>query len=247
MAEKVRVLIVEDQGIIARALELKLDRLGYEVAGVSASGRDAIARIEQSCPDAILMDVIIKGDLDGVETAREVRRRFAIPVIYLTAHSDPKTLGRALETDPYGYLVKPYDEDQLRQVIISALRLHTYKTLAASREQLLVNVLDRVSEAVIALDQRGSITFFNPPAEALTGSKAADAVGAEWSKVFEIRNGGGESPADFAEALQKGEATSLDNWTLAAQGSTRRIRGAAAPLRDLRGCVGGAVLVLQRV
>jgi CheY-like chemotaxis protein len=102
-----RILIVEDEGIVAWDIEKNLRDLGFEVVGVAASGREALALAKSGQPDLILMDIRIQGDIDGITTAELVRRQLGIPVVYLTAHGDPETLERAKGTAPVGYLIKP--------------------------------------------------------------------------------------------------------------------------------------------
>jgi two-component system, cell cycle sensor histidine kinase and response regulator CckA len=102
-----RILIVEDEGLIAHNIASELVAAGYEVSGIADSCKDTLAQVHESHPDLILMDIRIKGALDGIETAMAVRDRFDIPVIYLTAHSDPQTINRAKMTGASGFLTKP--------------------------------------------------------------------------------------------------------------------------------------------
>ena len=108
------ILIVEDEAIVALDLSLQLADLGYAVAGVAASGEQAIALVATQVPDLILMDVRLQGQLDGIETAQQIRAGHDIPVIFLTSHSDADTVQRAARTAPYGYLTKPYQLKELR-------------------------------------------------------------------------------------------------------------------------------------
>ena len=120
----VRILVVEDQAIVALDIERKLTKLGYQVVGVVFSGEEAIAHAADACPDLVLMDIKLRGAMDGIEAASEIRERFHIPVIYLTALSDPETMKRALHSHPYGYVVKPFMGKELRQAIELALERH---------------------------------------------------------------------------------------------------------------------------
>lgn len=116
-----KILVVEDENVVALEIKKRLKRLGYLVPSVASSGREAINKTEGFLPDLVLMDIRLKGDMDGIETAKEINKRFNIPVIYLTAHSDDETLKRAKQTDPYGYILKPFEEDDLRTTIELAL------------------------------------------------------------------------------------------------------------------------------
>ncbi len=116
-----RILIVEDEHIVAMGIKRMLKSLGYTVTGVASSGEDAIGKAESTFPDIVLMDVMLKGGMDGVEAAKEIRERFDVPVVYLTAYSDNKILERVKRTEPFGYIIKPFDENDLYSNIEVAL------------------------------------------------------------------------------------------------------------------------------
>ncbi len=116
-----RILVVEDEHIVAMGIKKMLKNLGYTVTGVASSGEDAISKTESTFPDVVLMDIMLKGDMDGVEAAREIRERFDVPIVYLTAYSDNNILERAKITEPFGYIIKPFDEKDLYSSIEIAL------------------------------------------------------------------------------------------------------------------------------
>jgi two-component system, response regulator PdtaR len=120
-----RILIVEDEHIVAMGIKRMLKGLGYTVTGVASSGEDAISKAESTFPDLVLMDIMLKGELDGVEAAQEIKERFDIPVVYLTAYSDSNILERVKKTGPFGYIVKPFDEKDLHSNI--EIALHRYR------------------------------------------------------------------------------------------------------------------------
>jgi len=109
-----RILIVEDEGIVARDIEETVRALGYSVTDVTTNAADALEKAARNQPDLVLMDIRLKGEMDGVDTAIALQGRFGTPVIYLTAHGDEITLNRAEVTSPRGYLVKPFRKDDLR-------------------------------------------------------------------------------------------------------------------------------------
>ncbi|MCQ1536172.1 response regulator [Methanosarcina sp. KYL-1] len=129
-----RILIVEDEHIVAMGIKRMLKNLGYTVTGIASSGDDAISKAESTFPDLVMMDIMLKGDMDGVEAAKEIRARFNIPVVYLTAYSDSKIIERAKKTEPFGYIVKPFDEKDLHSSIEVAL--HRYRTEKKSGEAI---------------------------------------------------------------------------------------------------------------
>ncbi len=119
---KHNILIVEDEAIIAKDLQLTLERLGYRVAGTTASGEVAIEMACRHLPDLVLMDIVLKGQLDGIEAAAQIRESLGIPAIYLTAYADKATMERAKLTEPLGYLLKPFEERELYTVVEAALQ-----------------------------------------------------------------------------------------------------------------------------
>ena len=118
------VLLVEDERIVADDIANSLQNFGYTVCGVASSGADALKKVKETRPDLILMDIVLKGDTDGIETAHKVKSLFDIPVIYLTAHADDDTLARARVTEPYGYVIKPFQERELHAAVEMALHKH---------------------------------------------------------------------------------------------------------------------------
>lgn len=118
---RARVMIVDDEILVAEDLKERLSSLGYEVTAVVGTGADAVTKAQETTPDIILMDIQLKGDMDGIEAAHEIKERFDISVVYLTAYSDQVTLDRAKVTTPFGYLIKPFAERELHSTIEMAL------------------------------------------------------------------------------------------------------------------------------
>ncbi|AFZ43781.1 response regulator receiver protein [Halothece sp. PCC 7418] len=116
-----KILIVEDELIIAKSLARQLEKFMYEVVGIVSTGEKALAKIESDPPDLVLMDIVIAGEMDGIETAQKIQERFQIPVIYLTAYSDEETLKRVQESGSYGYILKPYKQREVHAAIMMAL------------------------------------------------------------------------------------------------------------------------------
>jgi DNA-binding NarL/FixJ family response regulator len=116
-----KVLIVEDEVIVARDLQGSLEGMGYEVVGIAVSGRMAVKLATRTRPDVVLMDIVLKGDMDGIQAAEEIGRLLDIRVVFLTAHSDQYTFARAKMTRPSGYIIKPFDVKKLQETIEAAL------------------------------------------------------------------------------------------------------------------------------
>lgn len=119
---KVSILIVEDDDIITKVIDWRLNNLGYSVCGKASTGIDALNFLSEQTPDLILMDINIKGGMDGIETAKKIKEKYTIPFVYITSHSDGPTLERAKETKPDGFIIKPFDDNDLRVAIELALK-----------------------------------------------------------------------------------------------------------------------------
>lgn len=135
MSEYIKILIVEDEKIVAIDLKRRLTKLGYQVTGMAASGQKALALIDQELPNIVLMDIHIQGDIDGVEAATILQKTHSIPVIYLTAYSEEKTLTRASATKPYGYLLKPFSDRELHIIIQVSIERYQSDILLIKNEQ----------------------------------------------------------------------------------------------------------------
>ena len=188
-----KILIVEDEIIIAEGLQRKLKTMEYDIIGIASSGEEAIKKIKENNPDLILMDIVIHGMMDGIETAAQIHSLFDIPVVYLTAYADEKTLQRAKITEPFGYLIKPFKERELQITIEISLYKHEMEKklkeserILREKNQWLAAVIESIGDAVIATDPEGTIKLMNPMAEGLTGWKQEDAIGKTLAGVFNI-------------------------------------------------------------
>jgi PAS domain S-box-containing protein len=157
---KKQILIVEDEKIVADDLRMSLERLGYRVSGVVSSGEDAIRKVEELPPDLVLMDIVLKG-MGGIEAAGIIRSRFNIPVVYLSAHADRKTLEQAKVTEPFGYLTKPFDEGDLYSAIELAIYKHDLENKLKESEEKYKKIFDLCPEAIVILDDKGNILDIN--------------------------------------------------------------------------------------
>jgi PAS domain S-box-containing protein len=243
------VLVVEDELIIAKGVEKQLKGLGYAVSGLAASGEDAVRMAVERRPDLILMDINLGGGMDGVEAAGRVREQLDVPVVYLTAFSDDATLQRAKLTQPFGYILKPYDDKDLQTAIEIRLYRHRMDRRLRENEQWLAATLASIGDGLIATDEQGRVRFMNTLAEQLTGWPQADALGKGVAEVFRVVEAASRQPVPnpVLEALAKGASVSLARNTnlLSRSGRECPVDDSAAPIRDVNGRVSGAVLVFR--
>src|SRR4051794_21382046 len=149
------ILVVEDEAVVAKDLQTRLKKLGYHVPLTVPTGEEAIDRARELRPALILMDIRLKGDLDGIEAAARIQQDFRTPIIYLTAYADEGTLDRAKVTEPFGYILKPFNERELHTAIQVALFKHKAEAELRKSERWLAATLQGMGEAVIAVDPEG--------------------------------------------------------------------------------------------
>jgi PAS domain S-box-containing protein len=246
-----RILIVEDDRIVARDIQQQLIRIGHTVVGITARGEDALPLTIRSRPNLVLMDIRLEGGIDGIDAAQQIGERCGVPVIYLTAYADDQTLRRAGVTEPFGYLLKPFEDSQLRTTIEMALYKHAAERKLRESERRYAVTLSSIGDAVIATDEKLQVTFMNPVAEALTGWSRTDAIGLPLAEVFRIINEDTrqtvENPA--VKVLRLGVVVGLANHTilLARDGRERPIDDCGSPIVDDRGEITGIVLVFRDI
>jgi PAS domain S-box-containing protein len=243
-----QILVVEDEVIVAKDLQNELKSLGYEVLAIAASGEEALDKAAAGHPSLALMDIRLKGKMDGVDAAQEMRRRFNIPVVFLTAYADEGTLQRAKIAEPYGYLLKPFERRELRTSIETALHKHKMERKLQLKEQWLTSVLWSIGEAVLVADKGGVVTFINPVAELLTGWNRREAVGMPLAAVLRLAGPDQQTVEHpIVRVLRDGEVVHIgeDFDLLTKGGQSVQIEDSAAPLKDASGGIRGAVVVFS--
>ncbi len=161
------ILIVEDEFIVAKDLQTDLEKLGYPVCGRVNSAEKAIQQLQETGTDLVLMDIMLKGKMTGIEAASEIRSRFHIPVIYVTANTNKHLLEKAKVTEPFGFIVKPFNERELQASIEMALYKHRMEELLRESEEKYRRVVENANES-IAVAQDGMLKFFNPKTMEIT-------------------------------------------------------------------------------
>jgi PAS domain S-box-containing protein len=187
MIESKRVLVVEDESIVALEIQDRLMGFGY-ITLLASSGEEAIKKADVFHPDIVLMDIMLKGGMDGIEAAGQIKRSMDIPILYLTAYSDENTLQRAKSTQPNGYLIKPFQARELNISLEIALYRYDIERRLKESERWLNSTLNSIGDAVITTDGKGIIKLINPYAEALTGWNHEYAIGMQLGEVFNVIN-----------------------------------------------------------
>jgi len=164
-----KILVVEDENIVAKEIQKSLIDLGYRISGLVSSGDEAIRSAEKMRPDVVLMDIKLKGEQDGIETAEEIKNRFDIPVIYLTAYADEDTLHRAKITEPHGYILKPFKSRELNAIIEMTLYKHQAEKLLLEREERFRRLFEQSNDAIFIHNLDGSIIDVNTRACEMLG------------------------------------------------------------------------------
>jgi PAS domain S-box-containing protein len=245
-----KILVVEDEKITAEHIKLGLESANYEVVGLVTSGESAIKMVEEQSVDLVLMDIHLKGEMDGIDTAEEIRERFGIPVIFLTAYSDENTVQRAKITEPSGYILKesfgiikkPFVESELHTAIEITLYRHRTEKRLRENQRWLAAVLNSINDAVIATDSLRQVKFMNPVAEELTGWIEEDAIGMDLGEVFKIL---GVKNVSKDVSLEQ-DVLPLDHVMLILQDGTQtQINGNVTPIKDEMGNIEGLVVIFR--
>ena len=219
--EAARILIVEDDQVVVKGLEAYLTDLGHEVVGVATRGEEAVRKTRETNPDLVMMDIVLKGQMDGIEAAAEIRSQFAAPVVYLTAYTDTGILDRAKLTEPYGYLVKPITESELRSTIEMALHKAVMdERLRESEDRYRTLVKESFDGIFVQRDAK--IAFANSRLYQMLGYEEGELEGMDHWLIYhpdyqditrsraQARMRGEAAPPQYEVKLQRKDGTSFD-------------------------------------
>lgn len=249
--DKSRVLIVEDELLIAEDIRTGLESLGYNVVGISDSGRKALRDVRRLKPDVVLMDILLQGESQGIRIADTLRREFDIPVIYLTSFADQKTLDQAKITEPYGYLLKPFHTEALQSVIEMALYKHRMERALKQNQAWLSTILDSLGEAIIVTDADGVIQFINPKTEQISGRRSATLIGSRLETCFRFQDIKSGRPVEWKPADVIRHPDRYDRprvfHLMSESGSATPVEETVTPIRDDRAELLGLVTVFRDV
>ena len=244
------ILIVEDESIVAMELKDRLQLMGYRISDICTTGEQAVTAAKKMKPDLILMDIILKGEQDGIETAAAIRKVRDIPVLFLTAHSDQKTLSRAIKESPYGYILKPFRKKELQISIDLALERHKKENKVRKSEAWLQTILGSIEDGVITTDKNSTITFINPAAAIYTGIPEQKAVGRTFSNVVRLFTKTRTPIETWIDQISKSALNTrqFHQAVLISENNTEyEIEGSAAPIKNKRGSLQGIVFVFHDV
>ena len=195
MQEK-SILIVEDEGVVALSIQSGLKKMGYKVVGIAVTGNEAIALATEHKPDVILMDIHIKGDMDGIQTTEKLNKTTDIPVIFLTAYADDETVMRAIKTRSHSYLVKPFNPRELYSNIEFAIYKRRMKTRLGSNRENLELFLTKSTGAGLVIDMQNHIVFANSAAETLLGWTKEEMQGKQFFALVGLAPSTADGPVD---------------------------------------------------
>lgn len=246
-----RILVVEDESVVAWYLQEALKKLGHQVVGSAISGEEALECAAKTQPNLVLMDIRLQGEMDGITAAKEIGARFDIPVVYLTAHTDESTLKRAIATKPFGYLVKPFQEREVHTTIEIALSRYQLERRKEVTKPNLTNQVEQMGEGIIATDRQGKILFMNSTAETLTGWFQEDALGEVATTVIKLRDLQThqeiENPLLAVMAENAGLSWSDGCFLLTQAGREIPIQHTVTSLRNTNGEIIGNILIFQDI
>jgi diguanylate cyclase (GGDEF)-like protein/PAS domain S-box-containing protein len=232
--EAARILIVEDERIISLDLKHRLEQFGHSVVGIVSTAREAIAQTDSLKPDIILMDIMLGGEMDGIEAADEIRHTHPIPVVFVTAYADDETLARVKAAQPAGYILKPFKERELYSTIDIAIYKNQVDREMRKQEQWFDAVLHSIADGIVATNSQGRIRLVNAPATSITGFTEEEAVGLPYDEVLQLYD---SATGLRSEVLPQGGFTTddrplyLENCYLRSKhGAEVEIQGTVAPI-----------------
>lgn len=175
-----KIFVVEDENIVSMDIRFSLGQLGYEIAGYAVSGEEALRKIGDARPDLVLMDIHLKGEMTGIEAAREIRSRYSLPIVFLTAFADQDTLAQAQLAEPFGYILKPFDERELNSVITISLYKHRVDQNVRNLQERYRAIAEDMPALVCRFLPEGTLTFVNRQYCTYFGKTAEDLIGANF-------------------------------------------------------------------
>lgn len=256
-SQRKKILIVENEGLVAMDITECLRYAGYDVIATASNCEDALKYADTKQPDLVLMDIMLDGELDGIETAGSIRSRTGLPIIFLSAFTTRDLLDRAKLTQPFCYITKPFDDRELLANIEIALYRHEQEKLFLKNSNWFTNSLSNLDNALILVDRYNNIVFMNSKAKEMTGW-SKEAINSPLTKVFHIYHVPKDVDSNtviselltdslIIDVLSNGKTISFEKgtWLLKRDGSKIQIEGSITPISKDEDLILGAVLVFQ--
>jgi len=244
-----KIFIVEDERIIAKDIEATINALGYSCIGSALTGEEAIDRIPLLKPDLVLMDINLKGGMSGVQAVEQLKEIIDVPIVYLTAYSDEKTLDRAKRTEPYGYILKPYEERELHSTIEMALYKHKMEKQIRHNEKWYRTILENIGEGVLVTTLAGKVTFANPVSLAITGYEDHEVANASLNQFFRLEAKNDLikhiSPLELFNSSVNGKASMADIFLVHKTGKKIPIDYLITPIKNEEDATVGIIIVFR--
>jgi len=248
--EKARILVVEDEGLTALAIKTYLTNMGYEVPLMVTTGEDALRKTPEIDPDLVLMDIHLKGKVDGIEAADWIKETLHIPVVYLTAYSDEDTLTRARVTEPFGYILKPLDERSISAAIEMSLYKSTMQNRLRRIKEQLEAILRCVSDGIVVADMKGIVDYINPAAQHLLGYGEGVPISTSIFRILRLHERGTHAAVrlPLEQVVLEGENLSMSDYQLeTSDGRSITVDLDLAPFWDEKGTSRGIVIAFRDV
>lgn len=243
-----RIMIVEDEPVVAMELQQTLNQAGYRVPFTASSGLEALEGLTKDQFDLVLMDIHLEGDMDGVETAARIRERLRIPVVFLTAYSDDEIIDRAVRTESYGFLVKPYNARELKATIDLALYKSKQDRRRVGFSKHYAMMFDAIDAAVLSTDEKGRITYINPKATDLLGLRStAEILESRIQSAirFQHASSGDSFIYPLIETVVEGETLESAAIDLVVGNEAKPVYLSVAPLRNDLGTITGTLAIIR--
>ncbi len=243
-----RILIVEDERIIALDLQRRLEKFGFNVVGIAAAADESVELAREYRPNLILMDIMLAGPVDGIEAATRIKQALSIPVVFLTAYADDTTIERAKDAEPFGYVLKPFKERELYTTIDMALYKSRLHAELLRQKRWFSSVLHSVADGLVATDHNYQVQLLNPVAETLTGFGSENAQGLPLSQVFQLYDDNTELKVSLPTSFEAETPRYFDHVYLKnKQGAEIHVEGVISVIHGETGEVEGIAIAFRDV
>ncbi len=247
----IKILVVEDEIIVAKDITMRLKDLGYNPCDIASTGEEAIEKAIKHKPNLVLMDIMLKGSMNGIESAEKIKELLDIPVIFITSYADNPTLKRAKITEPFGYIIKPFDERELHiNIEIALYKYKTEKRLQQSEERL-YKTLVSIGDGIITTNIDENITFMNPIAENMSGYSLDEAIGKNIHDIVSFyKEDSAEKISDYLQiSITNNQVINYESCIFVNDRINKEVivNNRIAPIKDYKNNISGAVVIISDI